>query len=342
MNDDLKAQWKAWLDGSAPAGPAREALIDALIEQGQVQRVGTPSGKDILLVREKLEDLYIPDPAPVYVDVHHLFTIYEKLAFSSNLLVKGPKGDGKTLSFASFAHMHKLPMVTVECSENTRDTTLTGNFFLRGRDTGFVLGKIPTAIDVANEVGYCILAFEEFNALTPQVQKSTNALLDFRQFVTIPQIGRTYRLKNGAQVWVVATMNPSVYGGTYDLNEDLKSRLEEVEVGYPSPAHEKQLIRAVTNTQVPDEVLDKVITFATETRQPGINYALSPRDTVRLIKTIEKFGGASQNPLERQQALQIALQLVICKFEGDDRNTAKKRAESAFKGVTLQSRWSGA
>ena len=321
--------WDSWFESLNLE--TRNALINY---------VNSKSETEVTLTREKTEDLYVVNP-PVYVDVHELFPLYDHLAFGPNMLLKGPKGDGKTLSILSYAHSKDIPVVTIECSESTRESALIGNFFLKGKETAFVLGKMPTAIDVANEVGKCILVFEEFNALTPQVQKSVNALLDFRKFVTIPQIGKTYRLEEGCKLWIVATMNPSVYGGTYDLNEDLKSRLEEVEVGYPPPALEKTLIKEVTNTKISQELIDRVVMLATETRQPGLTYSLSPRDVIRLVNSMELFGAASSDPATVDAALNVALQLVICKFEDSDRETIKKRVESIFKGVNVNTKWRG-
>ena len=126
-------------------------------------------------------------------------------------------------------------------------------------------------------------------------------------------------------------MNPSVYGGTYDLNEDLKSRFEEIDVTYPSFGQEKRIVTHICPGLVQDGVLDQLIKLANETRQNSTGYALSTRDLVRLVQTVADVG------------LNTALQMVICKFEGvDDRNTIIRRIGSIFGQQNLRTHWGAA
>jgi MoxR-like ATPase len=119
-------------------------------------------------------------------------------------------------------------------------------------------------------------------------------------------------------------MNTLVYGGTYSLNEDLKSRFRLLNLDYPAPTEEKQLVQTVMGTLSPEgaKQLDHVIVLAHETRQKALEYALSPRDVVQVLEDIETTG------------LETALQLVLGKFDGDDKVTVKARILSIF-GVTV-------
>lgn len=317
--------WTTWLDTQVKDNSQRQLLAEALTEAGHSVRPPNAPKHSISLLASPVEDFLI-DFCPPFVDVHNLIGLYNQLAFRNNLLVKGPKGDGKTLSFTHYCHVTETPLVTIECSQETKAGNLIGGF----TDLGvFQLGPLPTAIDIANNYGRCVLAFEEINALTPQIQKLLNALTDFRKFITIPQIGRTYRLNEGAKLWPVATMNPSVYGGTYDLNEDLRSRWQECEVGYPKHGQEVSIVKAHYPTMVKNQKdnLDKCIRFAVDTRQQGTGYALSTRDVVDLIGLLEVM------------SLNDALQLTVCKFEGEDRETAIKRVGSSFAGVKPKQHW---
>jgi len=299
---------------------------------------------ELKIVRQSIEDCMVTD-CPSFEDVCNLIPLYNSLAFRENLLIKGPKGTGKTLSVFYYAKESQTPLVILECSEDTKKRDLFGSFYMAGDETPFVLGAIPTAIDIANEFGRVILAFEEINALTPQVQKELNAILDFRSMVSMPQIGKTYRLNEGAKIWPVASMNPSVYGGTYDLNEDLRSRWDEVDIGYPNAAGEKRIIKSnvdidgwisAQNLNPADELsarqaietaIDGCIRLGVESRQQGTQYALSSRDLVRLVRDIQILGPEG------------ALQLCACKFEGDDRVTMIERIKSIFKGVSPKKTW---
>lgn len=326
----MSSTWSTWLDG-LPADQQTH-LVEELYRRGAI----TPAQpveeqKKIPIICTPAAELYVTANAP-FIDVYNLFPEYVKFAFMDhgNLLVKGPKGNGKSLSIRAFAAHYKIPLVVIECSENTKDLQLLGRYVMVGRETHFVLTGISKAIRTANEVGRCILLFEEFNALTPQSQKMLNGVLQ-EKAVEVDSLGQTFRLAEGASVWYTGTMNPSVYGGTYDLNEDLKSRMGEIEIDYPPTELEKQVIRANLGQLDAslESVVDLVLRFAKESRQHAIGYALSTRDVVRTIQTV------------RTNGLKTALQMLVCKYEGEDRKTAMARINSIFKGASLSNSWDG-
>ena len=318
--------WTAWLN-NIPLEEQQKLFGQLKQKFSNGHITATEDTNDVLVTRTPADELLVVDP-PTYVDIFKLHDLYEKTAFGSNLLLKGPKGDGKSLSVFSYAAKKGIPLVVQECSEGTKETHLMGSQTLLGDRTVFVLGSIPASIDIANECGECILLFEEVNALTPQVQKMLNAIGDFRKSCSMPAIKRTYRLQAGKKLWVVGTMNPSVYGGTYDLNEDLKSRFDELEVTYPEAGLEKQVLVANCGNAVSDDILNKVIRLGSETRTGQFAYKLSTRDLVRLVETIAKTG------------LPTAVQLIACKFEGEDRENIVKRIGSIFGSIGTKQYWS--
>lgn len=317
--------WKKWLSELTPT------------QLASLQAEMSTNSSDISIVRAPIED-FMYTSIPPYVDVFNLLTLYQKLAFNENLLVRGPKGDGKSLSLIAFAAATGTPAITVPCSEDVKKKDLIGNFFFKGNDTPFMLGSMATAIDVANEYGRAIIAFEEVNALTPQTQKQLNEFLDFRKSVSIPQAGKTYRLREGAQIWAVGLMNPSLYGGTYDLNEDFRSRWVEVEIGHPTQEQERRILEA--NVPMPqgmapaayDTLIRGCITLAAETREKrnSLTYSLSTRDVVKLLRTIFLVG------------TEEALQLLFHKFEGKDKETVAARISSSFAGFKAKEKWNSA
>ena len=321
--------WNQWLDG-LPADQ-KTALIESLYSRGEIQRSAHADEKHIPIICTPASELLVNQTVP-FVDVFGLMPQYQALAFQDhgNLLLKGPKGNGKSLSIRAAAFAWRIPLVVVECSENTKDLQLIGRYVLVGRETKFVLSGLPKAIRIANEVGRCILLFEEFNALTPQSQKMLNGVLQERA-VEVDSLGQTFRLNQGCTVWFTGTMNPSVYGGTYDLNEDLKSRMSEIETGYPPTEYEKQIIRANLGQMdaAMEDITDLMLRFAKESRQKAIGYALSTRDIVRTLQTV------------RTNGLKPALQMLVCKYEGEERKTALARVGSIFKGATVTEFWDG-
>jgi MoxR-like ATPase len=202
-----------------------------------------------------------------------------------------------------------------------------GQFIIRGDQTPFILGPLPTAFEIANECGYCILNLEEINALTPNAQKVLNSVLDFRARVEVTEAKRVFKLKEGCKLWVTATMNGSSYGGVYDLNEDLKSRFRILPVKYPSNSEEKNLLHAVlgpTLEKMNPNLLKGFLTLAGETRRQTMGYALSPRDLVQIIQDTEMVG------------LKMALSLASGKFSDQDRNTFNARVVSIFSSADFK------
>lgn len=259
-----------------------------------------------------------------YVD-SGLHTLYDKMAFKANLILVGPKGIGKSLSIAAFAHKEKVPVVTFDCSEDVRRSHLLGMYVLRGDQTPFVLGPLTTAFEIANEVGAAILILEEINALTPQMQKVLNSVLDFRQKIEVPECKRVFKLNPGAKLWITGTMNTSAYGGVYEMNEDLKSRVRLVPLDYPTPAEESKVIEEIIKTsgfKLDKKLVQGILTLAHETRQKAMDYALSTRDIVQIIEDTTLVG------------LEKSLWLASGKFDGEDRATIKERIESIF-GVSI-------
>jgi nitric oxide reductase NorQ protein len=265
---------------------------------------------------------YAANPHHTYEDVSDLHSLYEKIAFRSNVVLVGPKGIGKTLSVAAFAALKKVPIVTFDCSEDVRRGHLYGTFTLKGNESPFVLGPVPTAIEVANEVGNCILCLEEVNALNPQSQKLLNPITDFRRKVELPEARRVFRLKPNAKLWVVATMNTSVYGGVYALNEDLKSRFRMIPLGYPDEKSERKILTKTRPESDPD-LVNQMLTLAKESRTGNVSYAFSTRDLEQILEDTELAG------------LENALWMASGKFEESDRTWFFKRVASVF-GVKVK------
>jgi MoxR-like ATPase len=276
---------------------------------------------EMLIERLEAKD-FIPAPDLVFVDTNGLHQLFDKIAFKSNIILVGPKGIAKTLAIASWAGKNEVPLITCDCSEDMRRPHLIGMLTLRGDESPFMLGPIPTAIEIANEVGQCILGFEEVNALSPQMQKTLNPIGDFRRRVDVPECKRVFRLDPGARLWVVGSMNTQVYGGVYALNEDLKSRFRMLPIDYPATGAEKNILKTVV-PDVEKKLLDGVRSLVHETRQRAMAYALSTRDAVQILEDAQTCG------------IEDALRLASGKFEGADRETFAARVKSTF-GVVLK------
>jgi len=259
---------------------------------------------------------YRAESAVPYLDVFQLHSLYDKLVGEGNLILSGPKGIGKSVSFQAYAEQHDIPIITFDCSEDVRRSNLIGRFVMRGDQTPFVLGPLPTAFEIANEVGQCMLVCEEINALTPQMQKVLNSSCDFRKRIEVPECLRVFKLNPGCKLWICGTMNTTTYGGVYRLNEDLKSRFRILQLSYPKADEETAILEHVMG---PDIDPEKVLRLATETRTAALEYSLSTRDVVQILSDMKKMGPKK------------ALLLAAGKFETDsDRQTFHKRVRSIF------------
>lgn len=277
----------------------------------------------------KSEHFFVQDAEVFYVETDsELEIIGVHMETESPLAFEGPKGIGKSLAFEKYAKINGLPVVQFDCSEGTRYQHLYGGFVMIGEEVYFKPGVLPLAYTIANELGSCLLVFEELNALTPQMQKLLCPATDFRRHVYVQEIGRRFECKSGNHLLIAATMNPSYYGGVSELNEDLRSRFSILNFKYPSPMQESEIIRC------PDkEIEGKLIQLAKESRKgenkEELSYALSPRD---LCNCVKMFNAYSENgKWSQEEALKFMLTTcVVGKYEGDSQKTIKGRIDSIF------------
>jgi hypothetical protein len=163
--------------------------------------------------------------------------------------------------------------------------------------------------------------------LRPAKQETTHLEFEevaYQGWVIDVEVAKNHTLCAGENGKFLVVSN-CVYGGVYQLNEDLKSRLRMMSLDYPPFGKEKLIVqRALANKGVPKgSVIDDALKLAKETRQGSLDYALSPRDVVQLVEDVQLLGAPD------------ALRLVIGKFEADDQATVVKRIESIY-GVQLK------
>lgn len=236
----------------------------------------------------------IPTHADKYVDTG-ILSLLDDVAWRRPLLLKGPKGSGKTLGIEQWCAKQGVPMMRHDCSEDNTAKDLIGSFGLEGDNVYFGCGALTTAIETANEEGGCVLVLEEVNTLNSRVQKILNPMCDYRQSITVAKIGKVFKLKPGHRVWVVGTMNPN-YAGTYNLNEDFKSRWAALSVGYMTEEKERQVLLDMFSTPpgaAQKEVVERLLQLANASRTGKLgNYALSTRDLADFIPDYEVMGKA--------------------------------------------------
>lgn len=273
---------------------------------------------DIPFVRLSAEDL-VPDHDDLFVDTGIVGTL-EELAWGDPLILKGPKGTGKTLAIEEFCSEIGASRVRQNCNSETDTRDLIGTFGMQGDSVFFTLGTLTTAIEVANETGACVLILEEINTLRPEMHSALFSVADFRRAVEAPFLGKTFKVNKGCQFWIVGTMNPG-YGGTYSLNEALQSRFNFAEVSYMDEKDESRLLEAQFSSPAAvneRRLVSRLLTLAGESRTGEWDYALSTRDLCYLVRLTERIGK------ERM------FRILEAKFEPDHRDKIRARIQSIF------------
>ena len=105
-------------------------------------------------------------------------------------------------------------------------------------------------------------------------------------------------MNHGAKLLVCATMNPSTYGGVFELNEDLISRWAQIWVEFPSEKEERSIVDLngfksellPFNSEGTQVTTKQIWRLVGETRtDDALSYALSPRDTVQLLLGYQSY-----------------------------------------------------
>jgi MoxR-like ATPase len=153
-------------------------------------------------------------------------------------LIVGVPGLAKTLMISTLAKVLKLDFNRIQFTPDLMPADITGTDILEeDQATGkrafrFVKGPVFANIVLADEI----------NRTPPKTQA---ALLQAMQEYQVTAGGRTFPLE--LPFFVLATQNPVEQEGTYPLPEAQLDRfMFMVNIGYPSKAEERQIVRATT------------------------------------------------------------------------------------------------
>jgi MoxR-like ATPase len=154
-----------------------------------------------------------------------------------------------------------------------------------------------------------IVLADEINRTTPKTQ---SALLEAMNEAQVTIENNTYALPR--PFMVLATQNPAEHYGTYPLPESQLDRfLMKIEIGYPEPSAEREILRKQTNgatrrrlepalspddvihlqtesrkVRIDDAVIDYILAIANRTRNhPDVETGVSPRGTVALSRSVQ-------------------------------------------------------
>jgi len=215
-----------------------------------------------------------------------------------HLLIEDLPGVGKTLLAHVLARVLGLGFRRVQFTSDLLPSDILGVSVYDRRGGGFAFHPGPIFSQV--------LLADEINRATPKTQ---SALLEAMEEDQVSVEGETRPLP--APFFVVATQNPACQVGTFPLPESQLDRfLMRLELGYPSPAAERELLagpdrrdllatlepcatpeqllgarRAAAAVHVSAPLLDYVQALLAFTRtDPGFRHGLSPRAGLAVLR----------------------------------------------------------
>ena len=164
-----------------------------------------------------------------------------------HVLFEDVPGLGKTLLARSLAQSLGLEFKRIQCTPDLQPADVTGSFIYDPTEHDFSFRQGPIFAGM--------LLADEINRTPPKTQAAMLEAMQERQ-VTVE--GRTFPLPQPFHV--LATANPIEYEGTYPLPEAQLDRfLLRLDVGYPPPDEEAEVLRRRLARQRENVVLEPVI-----------------------------------------------------------------------------------
>ncbi|WP_158842435.1 AAA family ATPase [Saccharothrix deserti] len=167
-----------------------------------------------------------------------------------HVLLEDVPGLGKTLMARSLAQALKLDFKRLQCTPDLLPADVTGSFLYNPGDREFTFREGPLFTG--------LLLADEINRTPPKTQ---SALLEAMQERQVTVEGRTFALPRPFHV--LATANPVEYEGTYPLPEAQLDRfLLRLDIGYPPPAEEVEVLRRRLSRQREETEVEPVLDAA--------------------------------------------------------------------------------
>ena len=138
---------------------------------------------------------------------------------TSNVMLFGPTGPGKTSLILAYAAKDKLPLVTVQCHGAVDPATFWGGLVM-DPITNHYAWQDSEVTQVIKHGG--VLYFDEVNFLPAKVAAVLQSLLDKRRQITILEKGNEV-IEAHPDLQIVTAYNPD-YEGTKPLNAAFKNR----------------------------------------------------------------------------------------------------------------------
>lgn len=223
------------------------------------------------------------------------------------IILSGPPGTGKSTLVEDLAKSLNCAYFEINGHPGITREDLEGLPSLINGNSVWKDGAIPVAIHNANKNGLAVLAINEYNLMRPEIQASTNSLLDFQgRFRLTTDANRLVEIEEGNTLIVVGTLNENIEG-VFPIQQSVMSRIKlYVKLNYASKEVESKILQKITGTN--KEITDIVCDAASELRSAAtkadatITRSISTRELISFCDAIKVPG----------IALKTAFDYAIC------------------------------
>jgi len=271
---------------------------------------------------------YIPPATAEYV--FRATAITELLSFLRNpmgdaLFITGPTGSGKTSLVLETAGRLNWPTQSLTCSGRMEAADLIGMYVLRAPKPGdepvtaWQYGPLPMAMKLGH-----ILLLNEVDMMAPEELSAFNDVLEGRPLVIGANGGEV--IKPHPMFRVIVTGNSAgggdesqAYQGVMKQSIAAMDRYRFMNVGY-APEHVEKDILASAGTKVPENLRERMVTYANEVRglfEAGqLSITFSTRTLLRWCRLASRFRG-SVDPSNKANSVGYALEMAFLRRVGD-------------------------
>jgi len=201
-----------------------------------------------------------------------------------NVLIRGPKGSGKTTLAREFASLFHRPFHEVHCGALVDAEQWFGKDRLNGGETWYRKARFIQSIETPRSVNL----LDEINRAHPEVLNAIFGLLDWRRSIWSDDLG--YEVKVAKGVVFFATINEGDdYYGINPLDSALRDRFPRaIKLDYPP---RKEEVKILQRQGLDRDRADKLALFGQTLRKATTTVPVSTRQL--LVATDELLDGGS-------------------------------------------------
>jgi MoxR-like ATPase len=280
------------------------------------------------------EEFVSKNEVPEYKERSNEYEVLQKFFDDEspmNVMIYSPAGQGKSLFLENFAKKNGASIIQADMSEDIRRSSIVGGLRQIGDETVWKHGIAGESIECANQNpnGH-ILVIEEGNQPRGEIQKLFNGLLDFRRSVYVAELGRYVRLRKGAKLFVVMTLNPA--GDGYSGNEIEKSVDDRFgfqwKWSYPTIEECKKILGSYLD-DIPKDFQNKIFKLVLEVqnliKEGKVSDDISPRQQNSIFQTYKAL-----KDIDGFERMVLEGSVLRQSMDDDERDIIKSRMESIF------------